>query len=153
MNRLLSFVLLLCAACAPASPPRGPAPSPESEYPVLSYRLSGTDRYNAGIDAAIAEEKHWPRSPLRTVSQYFGGPEEAPRITFRKTSGPGEFPDRCTVTVTEEGLLDDSVAGTWHEFHLVRTAEGYWRVREIRTADRCARGDYQRDAYGEKPCP
>lgn len=144
------LVLLLPFACASAPPPDPAAPA---EYPVRSYRLLGTDRYNEGIEAAVAEGKHWPRSALRTVSQYFAGPEEARRITLRKVDGPGENPGETTVTVIEEGLLDDSIAGTWFEFRLVRSAEGHWRVREIRTANRCARGGEQRDSYGEKECP
>lgn len=147
---LLAPLVVTCGSAARESAPT--APDARSTI-VDSYRLVDVEPYNRGIDRALEEGKHWPRSPLRVVSQYFAGPEEAGRISLRKVDGPGEFPDSSTITVIEEGLRDDSVAGKWFRFRLARDDEGVWRVVEIRTADRCARGDYQTLRYGERLCP
>lgn len=147
---LLSPLLVTCGSVARES---APTPAEARSTIVDSYRLVDVEPYNRGIDQALEEGKHWPRSSLRVVSQYFAGPEEAGRISLTKVDGPGENPDSSTVTVIEEGQLDDSIAGKWFQFRLDRDDEGVWRVVEIRTADRCARGDYQTLRYGARLCP
>jgi hypothetical protein len=149
--RLLLSLAVLVIACAGPPPPAVPVSSDEA--PVESFRVLDAGPYNDRIDEALAAGEPWPRSALETAAAFFGGPEEANRIVFRKESAPGERPREAVIVVVQEGLLDDSVLGSRFEFDLFREDDGSWRVREVRGSWRCRRGDYQIDGYGERYCP
>jgi hypothetical protein len=63
-----------------------------------------------------------------------------------------EAPTASRVTVLRDGLLDDSVRGERWDISLERTADGVWRIKEVKRAWRCRRGA-QTDSFAATRCP
>ena len=63
-----------------------------------------------------------------------------------------EAPTASRVTVLRDGLLDDSVRGERWDIALERTAEGFWRIKEVGRAWRCRRGG-QTGSFAATRCP
>lgn len=118
------------------------------EAPVASsFETLPVDRYAERLAKGIADGAPWTGDPI-AIARELLGPLSGASIRIDKQDGPGESPSTSTVTVVQESLLDDSVAGIWQRMMLRRDADGRWSVVSVERAYRCARsgsGEYTAD--------
>ena len=118
---------------------------------ILSFAPHGDlSAFNAEIDAACRAGEGWPNTP-EGVADRFLGPSEARSVETKRRNEGAENPKTATLVRIEDGLLDDSVRGTWTELRF-RRADCGWRLIDARRAYRCGRGDHP-EAYVAGPCP
>jgi len=121
-----------------------------SEPEVASSTVIDATEFNVFVDESVAAGERWARNPVLVVMEYLRHPN-APVLEITRRDPPGESMPRTTITVVQDGFLDDSVRGTWHRFELERLADMSWRISEARSAYRCYRG-HQTDDYGARLC-
>jgi hypothetical protein len=111
------------AASAWPGPPR-----PQEDGTIA---VAGFNEYAERDDAA------WTRSPLLVAVRFLGlESRQAAKASIDVETSP-EGGDEASVTVTLDGLLDDSVRGVRTFLTLDRQAEGSWRLRSARQQQRC----------------
>ena len=143
------FLVSLFFCCTP--PAERFSSSTKQQVSVESFQLIDAASFNDSIAAAFQEGHSWPLDPIRVAQEYLVSP--GPRsVRIGREDDSGEGPDSTTVTVLEDGYLDDSVRGRWTEFRQVRMTDGTWRIVEVRRAYRCWRGQH-RDSFSKEPCP
>ncbi len=86
------------------------------------------------------------------VALAVAGPFEGTTQHLIQANAGVEAPTASRVTVLRDGLLDDSVRGERWDIVLDRTAEGVWRIREVKRAWRCRRGG-QTNSFAATRCP
>jgi hypothetical protein len=107
--------------------PRVPDPNETGALPV--------DEFNEFVDEA---RPAFATSALRTAVEYANAGEGNSALTsVEAREGPEGNSGEATVTVTREGLADDSVRAVRYELLLERTEEGTWRLRSARRLQRC----------------
>ncbi len=143
------FSLACLISCAGTSHQQ-PQESPETPS-VLSSESVGFKYFNALIGRAAKQRKMWPYDPIGVAQEFMKSPG-APYVSIIRDDGAGERADSTTVTVIEDGFLDDSLRGTWTRFRLARTADDTWLIVDVRRAYRCWRGVHK-DSYSKEPCP
>ena len=91
-------------------------------------------RFNDYVESSDAA---WTRSPLLMAIEFLDVaiPEAARTSIDLERSGEGE--DEASVTVTLDGLLDDSVRSVRTVLALERQADETWRLRSARREQRC----------------
>ncbi|HEX2267558.1 MAG TPA: hypothetical protein VHI97_05065, partial [Actinomycetota bacterium] len=121
---VLVFVVLAVTASACASDNSGPTAgrSPANPSPTATPTWAGYPQPAEGageisvteFNAFIAEvNPPWNTSPLRSAVEFvYGGPpqEALPFTTTVTQEASPEVGTEATVTITEEGLLDDAIA-------------------------------------------
>lgn len=172
MATALVSVVLLSSACAsepragtPASPEPSPTvtatPSPNdtpkpspavapawSQFPTLEP--SGdipVSEFNAYLESA---EPPWATSPLRASLEFLRLDEPVALTTsvVMKTSPP-DGGEQAVVTVTKEGLADDSIGAIRYVLEFERQADDSWRLRSAAWAQRCQGGRGHQDFTSE----
>jgi hypothetical protein len=156
-TRLVVALVLLLAlpACTGPEPDRGQpspvSPSPPSPSPAPpattgwdgppSAERSGemeVDPFNTFLQETGAP---WTRSPSRIALEYLGlEGVDARRITTvaRRMPPSIEGPIRAViVTVTEDGLVDDSVRAIRYRLLLAPGPNGTWSLQSATAAQRC----------------
>ena len=104
------------------------------------------------ISAAIDKGEEWVYHPLLVVQEYCKI-ADARFVSILLNNDSAENPLNSTITVIEEGYLDDSVRGQWLQFLLERkNPESAWRIKEIRQANLCGRMDSPEE-FSEELCP
>jgi hypothetical protein len=96
----------------------------------------------------------WNRSPLRSAVEFvYGGPpqEALPFTTTVTQEASPELSTEATVTITEEGLLDDAIAAVRYRLEFRREDTGAWRLVSAFRDQRCARGP-QTEEFTVEPC-
>jgi hypothetical protein len=137
----LLLLLVLASGCGYGDddddgPPRSQAqavprvPDPNDETGALPV-----DEFNEFVDEA---RPAFATSALRTAIEYANAGEGNSALTsVEAREGPEGNSGEATVTVTREGLADDSVRAVRYELLLERTEEGTWRLRSARRLQRC----------------
>lgn len=169
MAALLVLAGLVSSACAseqrPGTVAASPRPSPtvtetpppnatETSSPEAAleweqppdFEPSGSvpvDEFNAYLESA---DPSWARSPLRTVLEFLSLDDPGARTTtvVMETDSP-EGGDRAVVTVTEDGLADDSVRALRFVLEVERRADGSWRLLSAEWSQRCWDGRGHQD--------
>jgi len=116
------------------------------------FQVLDTDSYNRRIDEALETGAEWPRSPLRTVLAMFGDDTDTRDVRIEESKNLTEGADRTAFVVEKDGILDDSIRGSWLEAELERQDDGTWRVTTARIAWRCWRAK-DPEAWTAEPCP
>jgi len=121
--------------------------------PVVSYNILETNKFNKKIRKAAQNKEEWVHSPLLIACKYGQAGEMASLVSIMATSDGGEGSLTATVTIVEDGYLDDSIRGGWFKFYLDRNnTEFIWRVKEIRQANLCGRMNSPY-VFSKKICP
>jgi hypothetical protein len=125
------------------------APSPEIAPKNADTRAppaKDAAAFNAWIDGA----SH-PDDLPRLLTQAFAN-TEARNVSFAVNYASGEAPVAATVTVTLDGLLDDSVRGEEHVLAFRRDPESRrWRLDKATSKVRCHPGRGHAD-FSTAPC-
>lgn len=150
MKRLLvagAVAVLMAGACASSrSEPRVAAPSPTPHSPSPAWE--GFPRPEASGEISVAEfneyleasDPAWTRSALRAAIEFLrlgDSDPEAATTSLVLESNP-ETGQEAVVTVTKDGLLDDSVRAVRYELVFEKQADGTWRLSSASWAQRCA---------------
>lgn len=122
------------------------------EFPVVSYNHLEVGNFNLIISAATNHGEKWVYHPLLVIQKY----REIADVRFVSIlmrNDRAEDPLNSTITVVEEGYLDDSVRGQWFQFHFGReNAESAWEIKEIRQANLCGRLNSPEE-FSKELCP
>lgn len=86
------------------------------------------------------------------AAQALGYSPESFRVTIDRQNDFTENPQYSTVTITQEGLLDDSVYGQRFFITLTRASDGTWTIDDLQTTWRCQRGRNP-GIYSPELCP
>lgn len=169
-SMVASLVLLGLLSSACASEPRAgtraaPEPSPTvtatpsvTETPEPSPRVAPVwdqfptlepsggipfDEFNAYLESA---EPPWATSPLRASLEFLRLDEPVALTTsvVMETSPP-EGGERAVVTVTKEGLADDSIGAIRYVLEFERQTDDSWRLTSAAWAQRCQGGRGHQD--------
>ncbi len=118
-----------------------------------SFRIENVDPFNARIEEATNKGESWAGDPILIILNLLKiSSSDARSIVMAKESSLSENPDRTTVSILRDGLLDDSIRGDWHYFELRKMNDQGWRFTEIRRAFLCRRG-IQTEKLGKELCP
>ena len=167
MKRQILFVVtfgVLVSSCAgddsgptaARSPTASPTPSATptwAGYPEPAGGLGeiSVTEFNNFIDQS---NPAWNTSPLRSAVEFvYGGPpqETLPFTTTVTQEASPEAGTEATVTITEEGLLDDAIAAVRFQLEFQREGEGTWRLTSAFKDQRCARGP-ETEEFTVEPC-
>ena len=118
---------------------------------VESFRAVAYGAFNQRLSEAAAKGESWVHDPVRIGLEFLGS-RGSPRVDIRRQDQNGEAARLTTVTIVEDGYLDDSVRGTWTWFKMTRLDDNTWRLVDVRRAFRCWRGHHQ-DSYSAQLCP
>jgi uncharacterized protein len=136
------------SAAAQLTSTGGAASSAQSlaNLPVVGMERVDPAEYKAASDLAARGS-----APLDIVLMIVGEFEGSTQHIIQANEG-SEAPSASRITVLRDGFLDDSVRGVRWEIGLEKTAANVWRIKEVKRAWRCWRGE-QRDRYAAVPCP
>ena len=108
-------------------------------------------RWNALLDASAARGAAWTKDPLRIALTLLDA-GDAPEVRLERRDESAEGAERTTVTLTEDGLADDSVRGSRSELVMTLQEDGSWRVESFERGYRCWRGE-NTENYTAESCP
>lgn len=94
----------------------------------------------------LASEMNYYRTPLQIVMQdkLLLDQEELSTITLTQELSSVENPDQVIITLTESGLLDDSVQALQTTYDIKKDEHG-WYLEDKEVAYQCARGKNTKD--------
>lgn len=139
------WVILSAALLASSVGAADPSPQP-AELPVVETKLVAPVEYRAASAFAARGS-----APLEIVLKIVGEFEGSTQHISQVNEG-SEAPSVTRITVVRDGLMDDSVRGERWDITLERTTASVWRIREVRRAWRCWRGE-QLDRFATVSCP
>jgi hypothetical protein len=131
-----------------APPPSWDGPGPPDESGMISVAA-----FNEHVDVT---DPAWEDSPARIALAFLdlGDPSDPDRGAFTTTmlrEANPESGDRAEVTVTLEGLFDDSVQAVRYVLRFQKDGDGSWTLASATWAQRCAPGRGHQD-FGLEPC-
>lgn len=138
--------VILSAALLASSVGAADPPPPFTELPVVETKLVVPEEYRAA-SALAARGSASLEIVLKIVGEFEGSTQHIIQV-----NEGGEAPSATHVTVLRDGLMDDSVRGERWDITLARTTASVWRIREVRRAWRCWRGE-QLDRFATVSCP
>ncbi|MBV5260776.1 hypothetical protein FLX56_20380 [Synechococcus moorigangaii CMS01] len=92
------------------------------------------------LTAPSQEAAQDPISLALATAKSLGYSPESFRETIERQNDAAENPQQSTVTITQEGLLDDSVQGQRFTITLTKNEAGTWTVGDRQTTWRCQPG-------------
>lgn len=121
------------------------------KFPPRESLIIDTSDYNLMIIKAAAAGEKWVKSPMQVAARIAGEFSEMKtrKIVFEATSG--EAADSFTLTIINDGLLDDSVRGEKFVYELSKEASGVWKVASAIKAWRCWPGRGHEE-FSALPC-
>lgn len=121
------------APTIPAEPPRAVDPGPAMRF----------------VNASAARARNgWAQSPINTAARFLSVVGLDARVSAI-TVPSAELGRRAVVTITQEGLLDDSVRAVRYRLVLRRRADGTWRIFSAVRTQRCWAGRGHEDFSDE----
>jgi len=112
-----------------------------------SFILEDTNRYNDRIGDWKANREKWLGDPILITRELFRSDDPERKTIINLES---KAIDRATVTLTQEGLSDDSVDGEKRIIEFQK-GNGFWTIKQIRLGFKCwkSRGHTN---YSGDPC-
>jgi hypothetical protein len=142
---LLLLALVLAAGCGYGnddgdeqdSPPQARA-VPRAPEPEDGTGSLPVDEFNDFVDEV---RPAFATSALRTAIEFaHAGEGQAATTSVVAFEGPEGSADEASVTVTRDGLADDSTRALRYRIVLERVADESWRLRSARRTQRCQPG-------------
>jgi hypothetical protein len=147
MKILIALLFPLILSCSVIAEDKRP-----DEFPIVSYNNLEVSNFNLKISAAMNNGEMWVYHPLLVIQEY-RKIADAGFVSILLSNDSAENPLNSTITVVEEGYLDDSVRGQWLQFHLGREdSESAWKIKEIRQANLCGRMNSPKE-FSKELCP
>jgi hypothetical protein len=107
-----------------------------------------TAEFNAMVARAASKGESWARSAILVALKLVGEEIECSSRVIEVKSPPEEFAS-ATITITDQGLLDDSVKGYKYRLRLEKRPDRTWRITEALKAWNCYRGHKD---FSTEPC-
>lgn len=101
--------------------------------------------FNRKIETAANAEEDWVKMPTQIVAKMVGAFSEIRSRMIEMTAPTADGADSLTVTVIDDGFLDDSVRGEKHLFELKMNEQGVWKFVSAEKAWRCREGRGHQD--------
>ena len=147
MKLLIALLFPVILSCSNIAEDKRP-----DEFPVVSYNNLDVSNFNLKISAAMNKGERWVYHPLLVIQEY-RKIADAGFVSILLSNDSVENSLNSTITVVEEGYLDDSVRGQWLQFHLGReNSESSWNIKEIRQANLCGRMNLPNE-FSKELCP
>jgi hypothetical protein len=147
MKLLIALLFPVIVSCSISAEDKRP-----DEFPVVSFNNLEFSNFNLKISTAMNNGEMWVYHPLLVIQEY-RKIADAGFVSILLSNDSVENPLNSTITVVEEGYLDDSVRGQWLQFHLGReNSESTWKIKEIRQANLCGRMNSPEE-FSKEPCP
>jgi hypothetical protein len=124
------------------------APAPAAQAPPVPQPEDGTgslpvEEFNEFVEQA---QPAFATSALRTAIEFaHAGEGQAASTSVVASEGAEGNADNASVTVTREGLADDSVRAVRYVIVLDRDGEGMWSLRSAKRLQRCHEGRGHQD--------
>ena len=149
---LLMVMCIYITACADTLPVALPKQLQADQYPIVSYNVVETKTINKSIHEAVKNKEEWVYSPILIAIKYTKASDASFTSILAKSDG-GEQPTTSTITIVEDGYLDDSVRGGWFQLYLNKNnTKHIWEVKEIREAYLCGRAN-SINSFSKESCP
>jgi hypothetical protein len=146
VKRLL--VLALVAALAGC----GSSGDKKAEWPgPPKANANGAVEFSAFNDFLAGDGKEFAVSPITAVTEFLALDKTGAAVTTLRATSPGEVRNFSEVTVTLDGLLDDSVRAARYTIELQRNEPNQWRVRAVDWAQQCQAGRGHQ-SFSPQPC-
>ena len=107
--------------------------------------------HNEQIDKAAVAGEAWVKEPAQIIARTFGGFSEMRSKTIEFKAPTADEADSLSVTITNDGYLDDSVRGEKYSLELKMNNQGVWRFVTAAKAWRCQPGRGNQD-YSTMKC-
>jgi hypothetical protein len=137
----LLVLLLLASGCGYGDDDdEQQTPTPAQSAPPVPEPQEGTgalpvDDFNDFVEDA---RPAFAISALRTAIEFaHAGEGQAATTSVLAAEGPEGAGDEASVTVTRDGLADDSVRAVRYRIVLERDDDGMWRIRSAQRVQRC----------------
>ena len=95
-----------------------------------------------------AQDSDWTKSPVLVALKFGGESMDCRKKTIDLESASGENFNQLLVTITEDGLLDDSFKGSMLIMRLSNN-NGLWQIKKATRAWNCYRGHKE---FNSEPC-
>jgi len=115
---------------------------------------AGHDRvaeYNSMIDEADRKNEAWVRSVQQVIFRIAGEFSETMQRTISFKAPSADAMDEVTVTVEDDGFLDDSVRGERKTIELKANDKGVWKVTSFSRVWKCWEGRGH-TGFSDEPC-
>ena len=101
--------------------------------------------HNEQIEKAAVAGEAWVKEPAQIIARTFGGFSEMRSKTIEFTAPTADEADSLTVTITNDGYMDDSVRGEKYSLELKMNEQGVWKFVTAAKAWRCQPGRGNQD--------
>jgi hypothetical protein len=101
--------------------------------------------HNLTIDKAASAGEAWVKEPAQIIARTFGGFSEMRSKTVEFVAPTADGADTLTVTITSDGLMDDSVRGEKFRLELKADKQGVWKFTSAGKSWRCQPGRGNQD--------
>ncbi|MCM3874458.1 MAG: hypothetical protein ND895_27520 [Pyrinomonadaceae bacterium] len=101
--------------------------------------------HNEQIDKAALAGEAWVKEPAQIIARTFGGFSEMRSKTIEFKAPTADEADSLSVTITNDGYLDDSVRGEKYSLELKMNEQGVWKFVTAAKAWRCQPGRGNQD--------
>ena len=101
--------------------------------------------HNEQIEKAAVAGEAWVKEPAQIIARTFGGFSEMRSKTIEFTAPTADEADSLTVTITNDGYMDDSVRGEKYSLALKLNERGVWKFVTAAKAWRCWPGRGNQD--------
>jgi len=101
--------------------------------------------HNEQIEKAAVAGEAWVKEPAQIIARTFGGFSEMRSKTIEFTAPTADEADSLTVTITNDGYMDDSVRGEKYSLELKMNERGVWKFVTAAKAWRCQPGRGNQD--------
>lgn len=108
-------------------------------------------RYNRTISNAARRNRAWVKSPMQVAVRLAGELKETKTRTMEFKYPSAEETNTMTLTITNEGLLDDSVRAERFVFDLRKNSRGVWTVNSAQKSWSCQQNRGHQD-FSAVPC-
>ena len=146
-------LLVLGPSCSSEDEPADTQPQARrsSVWPGPGIRPRAGRNAVAKFNEYLESQPVWGRSPLHVAVAYLGAfdPEAATTSVVVRRNAEGAR--RAVVSVTLDGLLDDSVRSVRYVLTLRRLGQRGWRLLSVSRTQRCAHGRGHQ-AFTPAPC-
>ncbi len=116
-----------------------------------SFENMDIAQYNRTISNAARQNRTWVRSPMQVAVRLAGDITETRTRTMEFSFPSAEQTNEMTLTVTNDGLLDDSVKAERFVFYLKKDSRGVWMVNSAQKSWSCWQNRGHQD-FSAVPC-
>jgi hypothetical protein len=117
---------------------------------LSEFRNENIEAYNKKIEEGNVKNENWTAKPLLIVHQLFvsgSNPEGKPYLMIEQKM---DSADHVTLTITQEGVIDDSVSGEKRVINFT-LKNGMWTITQIKVGFKCHRNRGHTN-YSGQPC-